>query len=955
MRRSLLLLALAPLVSAGAVEARLLQVPGDFAQLQAAIDAAADGDSIELAAGSYPARPGGFRIRNNRRRLTIRAAAGATVVLDGRGEETLLSLRNERPGDWRPVVFQRLVFADGFSSEAGTSGGVTLVRAQATFVDCVFRGNTADAPSTGGGAVKALEGSQVTFRGGRFEGNSSGRRGGALSVRDSRVELVGVELIGNRVNLPRHSPSASGGAVYALDSQIVAVDSLFADNQAAWVGGAIYLFGRWRDPGAGPPATLEVQRSTFRANRAAADGCCASAGPSGGGAVHVEDHALARFHQTAFFANRAEIGGALQGYRSTLEVSASQFHGNGAAQGTELAAGGAIAVNSADFADPSTEQGAINRSPALLLVERSLFDGGGAAALVAHAGGCISANGDANRLEGKGGVAQDGGPAENRAVVSLRRVALHDCDISRAPGGGPALGGGVGGRLIDLLLEDSLVLSSDARGEGGGGGGVAVAAESVAVVRRTTFATNSAERWGGALWVAGSALEVSASAFVANVLSPGVAEPATDSRGAALLTIPQLDADRQRDVAGTVADSVFSANDGLPVWDVDPQQGPINAVRYHRNQFFSPRFGALVYVDTLAAPGGLSPAQLNSLVVQRGARPSTDKSDGGNSQVGAPPRLGALLALPAAGAAGDPAAEILAYAWSGGAASLAGVPLAGRGGLLPAPGAGVQDLRVDGVIAAQAQSGGPCTAGSFLCLAGNRFVATVEWRDFQGRPGFGQGVSITGDTGYFWFFDPANVELVTKAVDGRALNDHFWVFYGALSSVEYTLTLRDAVTGETRAYRNPPGRVASAGDTRAFPASASGGAALGAGLADAAPPALAAASCAAAPAILCLRGGRFRIEATWRDFQGATGAGQAVALTSDTGYFWFFGPSNVEVIVKVLDGTPLNGHFWFFAGSLSSVEYTLTVTDTATGRSKTYRNDAGEFRSIADTAALPDR
>ena len=54
-----------------------------------------------------------------------------------------------------------------------------------------------------------------------------------------------------------------------------------------------------------------------------------------------------------------------------------------------------------------------------------------------------------------------------------------------------------------------------------------------------------------------------------------------------------------------------------------------------------------------------------------------------------------------------------------------------------------------------------------LCLNGDRFQVQVTWSvPSQGRSGFGTAVPLTGDTGYFWFFDSANVELVVKALDG---------------------------------------------------------------------------------------------------------------------------------------------------------------------------------------------
>jgi hypothetical protein len=110
-----------------------------------------------------------------------------------------------------------------------------------------------------------------------------------------------------------------------------------------------------------------------------------------------------------------------------------------------------------------------------------------------------------------------------------------------------------------------------------------------------------------------------------------------------------------------------------------------------------------------------------------------------------------------------------------------------------------------------------CTPGAdALCLNGSRFRVVVAWSTTDGRNGSGQAVPLSDDTGTFWFFDPSNVELVVKVLDGRALNNHFWVFYGALSNVAYTITVTDSLTGASRTYSNPQGTQASASDTSAF-------------------------------------------------------------------------------------------------------------------------------------------
>ena len=116
----------------------------------------------------------------------------------------------------------------------------------------------------------------------------------------------------------------------------------------------------------------------------------------------------------------------------------------------------------------------------------------------------------------------------------------------------------------------------------------------------------------------------------------------------------------------------------------------------------------------------------------------------------------------------------------------------------------------------------------------------------------------------------------------------------------------------------------------------------------------AATGCVPGPQTLCLADGRFRVEVTWRDFSGTAGAGSVAACaTADSGLFWFFHPDNWELLVKVLDGCALNGHHWVFSAATTTVEYTLTVTDTLTGETAVYHNPLGRTAvTINDTSAL---
>jgi ELWxxDGT repeat protein len=254
-------------------------------------------------------------------------------------------------------------------------------------------------------------------------------------------------------------------------------------------------------------------------------------------------------------------------------------------------------------------------------------------------------------------------------------------------------------------------------------------------------------------------------------------------------------------------------------------------------------------------------------------------------------------------------------------------------------------------------SGPRCQPSSMaLCLNGGRFKVEASWQAPSGSPRQGQAMTLSANAGYFGFAQPASVAAVVKVLDGRGSNGHHWVFYGALSNAEHSLTVTDTETGLARRYSNPRGTTASVGDDHAFGP-------LGAykfePLASAGTPLLvsegfdpkAAARCVPSASRLCLNNGRFAVEAKWT-LAGRKETAKAVSINGDTGYFWFSQAANVEAAVRIQDGRQTNGRFWFLLGSLSGVEYEITVTDTATRKVKTYKNSSGRFASVRDTAAF---
>ena len=93
---------------------------------------------------------------------------------------------------------------------------------------------------------------------------------------------------------------------------------------------------------------------------------------------------------------------------------------------------------------------------------------------------------------------------------------------------------------------------------------------------------------------------------------------------------------------------------------------------------------------------------------------------------------------------------------------------------------------------------------SQLLLLGGRFRVTADWNLSDGS-GSARALPLTDDSGAMWFFDPANLELLIKVLEGCFWNDSFWVYAAGLTDVGVTLRVEDTHTGEVRTYSSSRG------------------------------------------------------------------------------------------------------------------------------------------------------
>jgi parallel beta-helix repeat protein len=269
-----------------------LLVPGQFPTIQAAVDAAATGDTILLSPGAY------FENVNvGSKGVTLRSVSGAadTSLFPFVGG-SIISI-SDTVGE---VTLQGLTIRDGTS--AGPGAGILATNANVRLVSCVLLSN-----------------------------ETSDAIGAALYASGSTISLESCEVRENVAVLLEQS-TVAGGAVAVLDSTLTATETLFTSNLSIDVGGAAL--------GAAGTSGITVASCTFLSNGATSTltfGTSTTFG--GGGAILVRDNTSLTIDDTVFEENVTTRGsGTVRTISLTgpVLIENSRFSANGTSGGGGL-------------------------------------------------------------------------------------------------------------------------------------------------------------------------------------------------------------------------------------------------------------------------------------------------------------------------------------------------------------------------------------------------------------------------------------------------------------------------------------------------------------------------------------------------------------------------------------------------------------------------------------------
>lgn len=279
-----------------------IHVPGEYPSIQAGIEAATNGDTVLVEAGTYYEN-----VNFIGKAIIVRSADGPEcTVIDGCKQDATVAFEN---GEIRDSVLDGFTVTNGFNSF--TSGGLICFDSSPTIINNIITGNSdshyagiacresfalianntiSNNHATGYGYASAggigAEDSNVLILDNVIVGNSAEYNGGGIYCNGGSPVIEGNIITDNWVAGSNYTPSGAGISFYGCDGLIK--NNLIAMNTAYGNGGGIYC--HYKKP--------KIYENEIRDNYA-----------EYGGGVHCAPSTITEFVDNVIIDNLANVEG----------------------------------------------------------------------------------------------------------------------------------------------------------------------------------------------------------------------------------------------------------------------------------------------------------------------------------------------------------------------------------------------------------------------------------------------------------------------------------------------------------------------------------------------------------------------------------------------------------------------------------------------------------------------